>query len=223
MKLEDIFNSAVAQLQAKQIKFALAGGLSASLYRSDIRQTRDVDFIVAGDSIEQLVLKTTAIARDLGFEPVIGREAHFRGGKVRKSALAYSPPVVLVSRLPGDLTSLGLDFLFPSLRWVGPAVERAQNNLQTFGKVSIPCITPEDLIVAKLEAFSNNGTRLKDADDIANIMQNNPRLDLMRIGDAIKEYQITVSQLLKPALPKELQFLVSSGKERKRLKRVLGL
>ena len=53
------------------------------------------------------------------------------------------------------------------------AVYLAQGNLIDYGFATLPTITPESLIFAKLIALNSNPERYKDLDDIKEILTNN--------------------------------------------------
>ena len=60
------------------------------------------------------------------------------------------PAAIIVGRA-GEL-DVGVDFILPEMPWFESAITRAQANQLDFGFGEIPCITLEDMIIAKLFA-----------------------------------------------------------------------
>lgn len=116
-------------------RFCLVGGHAASLYRSQERFTRDVDFaVVASPKVKSRAVAEKAI-KALGLKPVVGVTPLGKNEPKR-------PVVWMISSEPAPQELTGLvDILLPEVPWVPEAVERAQSNVLNLGFADVPVIT----------------------------------------------------------------------------------
>jgi hypothetical protein len=87
---------------------------------------------------------------------------------------------------------VGFDFLLPVLSWVPRAVQVAQANKLDYGFALVPTITPEDLVLAKLQALQSPNSRPYDLDDITEIA-NCQQLNLEYLLPQAKALHITIA------------------------------
>jgi len=189
----------VAALSGLPCRFCLIGGHAASLYRTQERFTRDVDFaLVAGSDDQSREVAEQAIAK-LGMKPIAGFIA-LAGKESARSALC------MVTSEPSPLELAGLvDILLPQLPWVTEAVERAQDNLIDLGFARVPVITPEDLILAKCYAFTNAPDRFQDLDDLKRLFQDVSDLDTDYLRRRLFELGLTIPSEVKKFAPASLR------------------
>lgn len=99
--------------------YAVAGGLSANLYRSEIRFTNDIDIVIALEGVEpaeelilSLGLKANPIKlASLSDFPAMGKK--------------NSPTAIIVGEAT-EKANPNLDLILPTLPWVIIGIERAQ-------------------------------------------------------------------------------------------------
>jgi hypothetical protein len=162
-------------LESKDISYALAGGLAANLYRSEIRATGDLDFIIYSEG--NIIKDGKKALKALGYEPHEVREADLAGGPFHKIKSKETPVCILTGRSKDPL-DLRVDFLLHTLKWPIQAMKRSTTNFANLTKnLKVPCITVEDLILAKLLALDHNSTRYKDLDDIQSILDEKNEID----------------------------------------------
>lgn len=184
--------------------FALAGGLAANLYRRDIRATQDIDLmILAGGGEVEVALE---VLRQLGLKGSLATQ----GQLSRRPGMGKKAPWMLVGERRGREPSV--DFLLPALPWFSCAMGRAQQNLKAIGSLQIPCITAEDVIIAKAFALYVWGERRSDLQDIEDILENHSELDVDYLGGAIRDLGVVLPKRLKPLLPKPLRTLTRARK-----------
>ena len=144
------------------------------------------------------------IIAEIGLHGAALGRAQLEGGPKFAIEGKSSPTVVVVGRDTEKRFETGVDILLPELFWVKDAVERAQHNLMDFGFAKIPCITVEDLLIAKLDARMGTRKRLKDLDDVQSILDNEPKLDIDYLGAKLMKHS-----LFFPAdLEQELHYLL---------------
>lgn len=197
MNFENFLKTVVSHLKKRNIQFALAGGLAASLYRQQIRTTNDIDFLFYTDSENQK--QAEQIIKDLKLKPHIIRQAQLEGGPLFAIKRKTTKPFIVAGRKENKPTEIGLDFLLPRFPWFQKALERAQSNLVDFGFGKIPCLTAEDVILSKLFSLKNNAQRFQDLDDLKSIFEAKRDLNLSYLSGEMKA--------LKLPLPKEIQNL----------------
>ena len=143
--------------------------------------------------------------RSLGLEPTLIRKADLEGGPLFAAKRGRSKPYIVAGRGGKDSSTIGLDFILPAIPWFGPALMRAEQNLIDFGFAQVPCLTVEDLIVAKLFALKNDPSRFNDLDDLKSIFFAGHELDLPYLSGQMRRLEITVPKLLKGIAPAALR------------------
>ena len=185
------FQQIVSELKKKDVAFAVAGGLAASLYRDQHRLTYDIDLAVA---FSIPVVNLEEILEDLDLSVTRLTEADLKGGPQHLVRSRKSPLSIVVGRSD---TGVGIDFLLPHLPWVDKAINRAANNQVDFGFGPIPTVTAEDLLLSKFYAVSSRSSRYKDLDDIQSIFRAQKTLDLPYLASEMRS--------LKVVAPKEIE------------------
>ena len=163
MKLFSELKRVARQLSTCEGRWAVCGGVAASLYRESPRFTGDIDIAVIdaeGDSARTLAER---VLRELGYRPALGFVPNPSGGGAQTMAL-------LIGRGDMQSTFIGINFLLPIFPWVPTAVARAQSNLVDYGFSRLPTLTVEDMIVAKLCALRSSPARIQDKDDILSML-----------------------------------------------------
>jgi hypothetical protein len=185
----------VAALSELPCRFCLVGGHAASLYRSQERFTKDVDFALVADAKgKSRVIASQAIEK-LGMKPVAGFMVL---GDTEKSQRALC---MVTSEPPAsELTGL-VDILLPEVPWVLDAVGRAQDNLIDLGFAKVPVITPEDLILAKCYAVRNSPDRFQDLDDLKQLFKDVRDLDTDYLRRRLVELKLTIPDQIKQFVP----------------------
>jgi hypothetical protein len=176
-------------------KYCLVGGHAASLYRSQERLTRDVDFAISVvPPTEAKEIAKTLIAC-LKLEPVVAWIPCTAFEPKRKA-------ICMITSAPAPGTAHGLvNILLPELPWVENAVRRAQFNFLNLGFASIPVITPEDLIVAKCYALRNSPDRFQDLDDLKEIFKYVKDLDLDYLRAELSRLELVIPEQIKKYAP----------------------
>jgi hypothetical protein len=185
----------VAALSELPCRFCLVGGHAASLYRSQERFTKDVDFALVADAKgKSRVIASQAIEK-LGMKPVAGFMV-LGDAERRERALC-----MVTSEPPAsELTGL-VDILLPEVPWVLDAVGRAQDNLIDLGFAKVPVITPEDLILAKCYAVRNSPDRFQDLDDLKQLFKDVRDLDTDYLRRRLVELKLTIPDQIKQFVP----------------------
>lgn len=201
MKLESLFENATRELMRRQVPFAVAGGLAASLYRKEARLTMDVDLVILS---EPEGCKTAVdVLEAIGLETGIARKADLAGGPLFSIRRRNTAPCMVIGRPAGQSHGTGVDILLPSIPWAKEAVRRAQDNMIDFGFGPVPVLTLEDVIVAKLYALSNGSPRPKDMDDLQSIFEADAgdEMDIPYLAGQMKQLELTVPKTAEPFLP----------------------
>ena len=186
----------VSALRKEDCQFCLIGGHAASLYRSQERFTKDVDFALVASPPDKSRLVAARAIKAIGLTPVMGFIPPGPGERTRKSVC-----MVTSSPSEGSLTGL-VDILLPEVPWVQVAVERSQANMIDLGFATVPVITPEDLIVAKSYSVRNSPDRFQDLDDLKELLTNVKELDLDYIRRRLAEFSLVIpEQVRKFAAP----------------------
>jgi hypothetical protein len=199
MKLLEIIKRVSRVLDKERCHYCLIGGHAASLYRSQERFTKDVDFAVLASSVStSSKIAQKAISR-LGLKPIIAFIPRAGNEKQRKS-------VCMITSAPtkGELKGI-VDILLPDLPWVKSAVERAQFNMIDLGFAKVPVITPEDLVIAKAYALNNAPDRFMDLDDIKEIFENVLDLDFDYLRETLRELGIVMPSQVKKYYTKRMK------------------
>jgi predicted nucleotidyltransferase len=189
----------VAALSELPCRFCLVGGHAASLYRSQERFTRDVDFALVADAKGKSRAIASQAIEKLGMKPVAGFMVL---GDTEKSQRAVC--MVTSEPLPSELTGL-VDILLPELPWVLDAVGRAQDNLIDLGFAKVPVITAEDLILAKCYAVRNSPDRFQDLDDLKQLFKDVKDLDTDYVRRRLVELELTIPEHIKQFAPDVLR------------------
>lgn len=193
-----VLKRTVAALSELPCQFCLIGGHAASLYRSQERFTKDVDFAVIGSPKARSREVAESAVRALGMKPMIGVIPVGKGERERSS-------VCMITSEPrdGELTGI-VDILLPDVPWVQEAVERAQSNLIDLGFAMVPVITPEDLIVAKCLAVRNAPDRFQDLDDLKQLFTDVKDLDFDYLRRRLHELSLVIPPAIRPFAPASL-------------------
>lgn len=202
MNLIEFFKKAVKALKARNVDYALAGGLVASIYRSDARTTNDLDFLILSDAKTQKV--ATSIIRQFKLEPHIVRKADLERGPMFAIKRKSTTPYIIAGRSKKNGQQIGLDFILPSMPWFEKAIERAGHNEIDFGFGPIPCLTKEDVVISKLYSLKNDQSRFNDLDDLKSILQAGHNIDIPYICGQMQKLQLLVPDSLKEIVPKPI-------------------
>jgi len=176
-------------------RYCLIGGHAASLYRSQERLTKDVDFALVAEpladsrSLAEQVIKTMGLIPMLGFIPAGSKEP-------KRKAIC-----MVTSRPPPNESKGLIDILLPELPWLSQAVERAQHNKIDLGFDVVPVITPEDLVLAKSYALNNAPDRFQDLDDLKEIFGNVKDLDLDYLRHNLGKLKLKIPELVREFAP----------------------
>ena len=185
----------VAALSELPCRFCLVGGHAASLYRSQERFTKDVDFALVADAKGKSRVIASQAIKKLGMKPVAGFMV-LGDTERRERALC-----MVTSEPPAsELTGL-VDILLPEVPWVLDAVGRAQDNLIDLGFAKVPVITPEDLILAKCYAVRNSPDRFQDLDDLKQLFKDVRDLDTDYLRRRLVELKLTIPDQIKQFVP----------------------
>ncbi len=196
------FRVVTEMLKGRNCTYALAGGLLVSAYREDVRATNDIDLLLFTEEKPELVAQE--ILSSLGRTVTLVKLHELKPMPLMNKK--GKPAVLAVGREPG--LGIGIDFILPAMPWFDTAIKRAQFNQIDFGFGPVPCITVEDMILAKLFA-----ARDKDFDDIKSILRMSaqpkaPALDGLYLGTQIRALAIHVPTVISKMMPKPLRALV---------------
>jgi hypothetical protein len=201
MTLSEQLKAVIQILKKKNTEFSLAGGLVASLYRSEERLTKDIDVLFLAKNQHEKI--ASQILQELGLTPVAITQAEMEGGPLH-AIKNKSTPIWMVCGTSTDNSKFRVDFLLPSIPWFSRALERSKANLVDFGFGKIPCLTREDLILSKLFALTNRSDRFKDLDDLQSIFESKAALDLSYLSDRMGELKLKIPEPLRKRVPKIL-------------------
>lgn len=206
MKINELLKNVAQHLRQKKIRFALAGGLVASLYRHEKRMTKDLDFLIlSGSNTEEEAKK---VISHFSLTPTIIRKADLEGGPLFAIKRKNTPPWMVIGRAKGKPLTVGLDFILPAMPWFDSALDRAEKNPIDFGCGPVPCITVEDMILAKLLSHKNKSDRFKDLDDLQSIFKANHNLELSYLYGQMQKLQLKVPDPIKGLAPRVLKNIV---------------
>lgn len=211
MDLKSFFEKIVSQLKREKVRYALAGGLIASVYRREERLTRDLDFLIFAESGAQQ--KAADIIRSFDLKPHLIRKADLEGGPLFVIKSKRSEPWIVAGRGEGDSAKTGLDFILPAMPWFRSALERSEQNRIDFGFGKVPCLTVEDVILSKFFSLKNDSSRFNDLDDLKSIFLANHPLDLAYLAGEMRKLHLAVPPPIKPMAPKALHL---ASKKRKK-------
>lgn len=185
----------VKALENEECCYCLIGGHAASLYRSQERFTKDVDFAIFTDSDTPARTIAERAIRAVGLEPCVGFIPHGKKESARQS-------VCMITSKPVGHEMTGLvDILLPEIAWVKHAVIRAQANMLDLGFRKVPVITPEDLIVAKCFSFRNAPDRFQDLDDLKDLLSTVRDLDIDYLRNRLGQLSLEIPEEVKKFAP----------------------
>lgn len=203
MNFADLFKQTTSLLREKQVVFALAGGMVASIYRKQPRTTNDLDFLFFVNKNAEATARS--LLKSLGLEPQDITKADLEGGPLFSIKGRAGPVVIVAGRSVEDPRAPGVDLLLPILPWFSTALERAQTNLCDFGFGAIPCLTVEDILLSKFYSLENNASRIEDLSDIRSILETDASLDLVYLVDQMRRLNIVVPRAAKNDVPEILR------------------
>ncbi|MBX7143111.1 MAG: nucleotidyltransferase [Oligoflexia bacterium] len=187
---------AVKIFEKRGHKYCLVGGHAASLYRSQERLTRDVDFALLAEPPANSRELAEKIIVELGLTPMVGFIPLGPQERARKA-------VCLITSTPARGETNGIiDILLPELPWLSRAVERSQHNRIDLGFARVPVITPEDLVLAKCYALNNSPDRFQDLDDLKEIFLTQKDIDLSYVNENLIRLDITIPDPIRKFVPK---------------------
>jgi hypothetical protein len=166
--------------------WCLCGGVAASVYRGHGRFTNDIDLAIVDTPQLSARGVATQVLEQLGYQPVLG---YLRDPTGVGTEQVLS---LIVGRVIGNESFIGIDFLLPVFPWVTEAVDRAQSLRLDFGFATIPTIQPEDLVVAKLHALRDSPGRGIDLLDIRSILNAGSDLDYEYLNRKLLEYKLSL-------------------------------
>jgi hypothetical protein len=150
--------AATSWLDACGVRFAVVGGVAASLYGKP-RVTKDVDLV--------------AMAEDDTWASLVERAARWNLAPRIADVLDFAK-TTRVLLLVHEPSRIEVDVSFGMLPFERELVERAAT--RTVRRVTFPIASPEDILVMKALAL-----RPRDVADIEGILQSVPSLDLERV------------------------------------------
>ena len=183
----------IAWLDASTVRGVVIGGVAASLLGRP-RVTGDIGalVLVAGDDWDAFVAKGARFA-------IYPRRADV-------IAFARRTRVLLLRH---DPTGIDLDVSVAALPFEYDIVTRGRR--RRIAGLSVPMITPEDLIVMKAIAH-----RPRDIADIEGLRDVHPRLDRARIVRLVREFATILEA---PELVRDLERILGPSQSRKRVAR----
>ncbi len=203
MSLESLFIAAARELDKRQVPYAVAGGMAASLYRLEPRLTMDVDLVILTES--KSVETAVNVLETIGLDAGIARKADLAGGPLFAIRRRNTAPCMVVGRAADKSHAEGVDILLPVIPWARDAVLRAQDNRVDFGFGPVPAITLEDMILAKLYALTAGIPRPKDMDDLLSIYEaNGDEIDTAYLAGQMRRFALAVPATTEPFLPEAL-------------------
>lgn len=210
MNLKTFLEKIVGILKKEKVRYALAGGLVASIYRLEERLTKDLDFLIFSQTHTQQ--KAIAILRSLNLEPHLIRKANLEGGPLFAIKSKRGEPWIVAGRGENDPSKIGVDFILPAVPWFQTALERAEQNKIDFGFGKIPCLTVEDVILSKIFSLKNDPRRFNDLDDLKSIFLANRPLDLGYLAEKMRKLDLAIPELLQEIAPKGLHLVSKKRK-----------
>lgn len=171
-------------LEQRGLRYAVCGGIAASMYRPTFRLTNDLDLAVASEpacSADELLAVLLRMLEELGMKHALGWIPNI-------AAPGESSVFLVIGETGENLPHV--DFLLPRLPWVEGAVRRAQSNSIDFGFGLTPTVTVEDVIISKVYALSKEPNRFTDADDIQAILGGGNVLDEEYLAKTLGDMQL---------------------------------
>jgi hypothetical protein len=205
MNLKEFLQKVVERLIEAKVRYALAGGLVASIYREKDRITKDLDFLILADIQTQDTAET--IIESFGLTPFVIRQADMEGGPLFAIKKKSTPPYLVAGRAEGDTSKIELDFILPSIPWFDNALTRAEINRIDFGFGPIPFLTIEDLILSKFYAANNDSRRFTDLDDLKSIFEAKHELDIAYLAGQMQKLKFPVPKGIEDLAPPALRII----------------
>lgn len=199
MSLDKLFQAAVRELRNRDVRFAVAGGFAADLYRREPRLTMDVDLVIVAESRETEI--AVSVIESLGLHASIARKADLAGGPLFAIRRGNTEPCMVVGRAAGTSSGEGVDILLSAIPWARDAVQRAQSNEVDFGFGPVPALTLEDVILSKLYSLMAARLRAKDLDDLQSVFEAGRDMDVPYLAGQMRRFEITVPRAAQPFLP----------------------
>ena len=198
--LKEQLQRSIEKLERRSLRYALAGGLAASVYGEE-RLTKDIDFIIDGK--DDLVEIAKEILSELNLSVSVARKADLDGGPLFAIKRQNTQQMIVIGR-DQERKDPGVDFLLPTNPWVPKALERANDNQIDFGFRKIPTLTVEDVIICKLLS-SHKPEREQDILDLRSIFQTGHNdLDFAYIAARMKKFGATLLKNLEGVAPSEI-------------------
>lgn len=195
MRPIELIKKASTEFSKLNCDFCLVGGHAASLYRTQERLTRDVDFAIYDANNSRALSLAEKVIKGLGLSFIQG---HIPIGKSETRTKGVC--MVTSSPGPGEISGV-IDILLPALPWVQDAVVRARDNRIKLGRVSVPVITAEDLIIAKCYALRNSPDRFQDLDDLKEIFLNRKDMDFPYIKQQLRKFALEIPKAVRKYSP----------------------
>ncbi len=183
--LDELKNALVA-LAPFNGAWCVCGGIAASIYGKDGRFTNDIDIALIDTPGMEAKAIASHVLSQLGYDGILGFVNDPRAPS-KEQVLG-----LIVGRVSGQHSFVGIDFLLPVFPWVHDAVKRAQEEPINYGFARVPTIQPEDLIIAKLFALRDAPERGVDLLDIRSIIEGVRVLDYPYLERKLAEYGLTL-------------------------------
>jgi len=198
------FENVLRLFKKHKVKFALAGGYAASIYRAQERFTKDIDFIIYTEG--NVIHDAKEILKELGLNAFEIREAQLRGGPPDKIKEKTTPIWMVAGR--GDTREdVPVDFLLHQFPWMRSALDRAQANEVNIGfGWKIPVLTAEDTLLSKFMALSDKSDRIDDLSDIKEIFSHT-KIDLPYLIGQMKILKIRCPKSANKFVPKVIRMI----------------
>lgn len=202
MMLISFLKNVVELLQKENIRFAVAGGMAASLYRLEVRTTKDLDFLIFVEGKSEQ--KAQEVIGKFNLNVTLVRRADLEGGPLHAIKRKSTEPMIVVGRRDKEI---GLDFILPTMPWFENALNRAEKKVIDYGSVKAPTLTAEDVIIAKLYAVKNSSSRFQDLDDLKSIFEANHTLDINYLDDEMRRLGLGLPKAIVEFAPEKLRVM----------------
>ena len=205
MTIIDRLKEVVGLLEQSGTRYALAGGLAASCYRTEERTTKDIDIIIFTEgSLEDTAAE---LLTKLNLTPGYARQADLKGGPLFAIKNKSTPVYIVVGRNAKDSSIIGVDFILPTMPWATDALERAQQHRINMGFGELPIITVEDVIIAKLFSVGDKSDRFKDLDDLQSIFRAHHKFDYNYLNGQMLKFELALPEVLEKDAPEDLLWI----------------
>jgi len=202
----ELLKTAAARLQEQKIPFVVGGTLVASIYRLEKRAMNHVSLLV------------DCRAQDLSFFSGLFPEPYTEfqlpdsnpidGFKTLKSISDATGVLVLGANKQKNLR---LELVMPSFPWFSDAFSRAQYNCLDFSFATLPTMTVEDIIIAKLYSATVGEHRYLDLDDVLSILRAAHPLDLSYLTNSFNRLKLDFPRSLWSDAPEGLRRIARSA------------